>query len=84
MVYKITNHLVDINPGEHLTHIYSVAHEVMLIDRYRQIRANTTIYHNSFFPYSTALWNSLPQTAVMQVTLEDFSLILATEAINST
>ena len=79
MFFKIMHNLVDIIPDPPLINAKTVrGHN----QRFRQIRARTSIFQNSFFPATIVLWNKLPQDVVDQTSLDAFQSALASQHIN--
>ena len=77
MLYKIIHGQVDVTPDPPLTPSRSMRGNNQ---KFRQIRARTTVYQQTFFPSTIVLWNALPQAAAERAALRgrilDYKLLL--------
>ena len=59
MMFRITHNLVDIDHGNHLTKPTRQTRQTHPFS-YIQAQTSSTVYANSFFPWTIPHWNSLP------------------------
>ena len=78
LLYKIVNHvaavtvddiLTPVDPRTHANHPYKL----------RNIRANTTVFRNSFFVNTIPAWNNLQDETVISTTVATFKSRLKSE-----
>ena len=70
MIYKITNHIVAIDPTPYMTPHHTSTRTNSL--SFLPYRCNTEAFKHTFFPKSIPQWNNLPNTIVISPSLDTF------------